>query len=245
MHFITNGYRCFSKTTSTDPRQRVPLIVKNFAQECKCHDWDLNPHSAAANTNMSVSLELWDPCWVLIYWPGFLSPPPPTAPSFEAFSYQPISDTGTESPTDRTPWDTGFWFHKIKLNSFIISINRSLRQSWHGGHLALPKLNLWPRVNLQIRHVASSKLRMPEVSASAHLTGAHKYLQTDEITPCSGVLRPMPGERPNVLLRCRQATILKAGRVCLCENNKRGGANMICFFYLSSQTIWNNTIMYP
>ena len=25
MHFITNGYKCFSKTNSTDPRQRVPL----------------------------------------------------------------------------------------------------------------------------------------------------------------------------------------------------------------------------
>ena len=27
MHFLTNGYRCFSKTNSTDPRQRVPLIT--------------------------------------------------------------------------------------------------------------------------------------------------------------------------------------------------------------------------
>ena len=26
MHFITNGYKRFSKTNSTDPRQRVPLI---------------------------------------------------------------------------------------------------------------------------------------------------------------------------------------------------------------------------
>ena len=25
MHFITNGYTCFSKTNSTDPMQRVPL----------------------------------------------------------------------------------------------------------------------------------------------------------------------------------------------------------------------------
>ena len=25
MHFITNGYKRFSKTNSTDPRQRVPL----------------------------------------------------------------------------------------------------------------------------------------------------------------------------------------------------------------------------
>ena len=25
MHFITNGYKHFSKTNSTDPRQRVPL----------------------------------------------------------------------------------------------------------------------------------------------------------------------------------------------------------------------------
>ena len=27
MHFITNGYKCFSKTNSTDPRRRVPLIL--------------------------------------------------------------------------------------------------------------------------------------------------------------------------------------------------------------------------
>ena len=26
MHFITNGYKRFSKTNSTDPRQRVPLM---------------------------------------------------------------------------------------------------------------------------------------------------------------------------------------------------------------------------
>ena len=28
MHFITNGYKRFSKTNSTNPRQRVPLITK-------------------------------------------------------------------------------------------------------------------------------------------------------------------------------------------------------------------------
>ena len=28
MHFITNGYKRFSKTNSTDPRQRVPLRTK-------------------------------------------------------------------------------------------------------------------------------------------------------------------------------------------------------------------------
>ena len=27
MHFIRNGYRCFPKTNSTDPRQRVPLMA--------------------------------------------------------------------------------------------------------------------------------------------------------------------------------------------------------------------------
>ena len=27
MHFITNGYKRFSKTNSTDPRQRVPLTI--------------------------------------------------------------------------------------------------------------------------------------------------------------------------------------------------------------------------
>ena len=27
MHFITNGYKRFSKTNSTDPRQRAPLSV--------------------------------------------------------------------------------------------------------------------------------------------------------------------------------------------------------------------------
>ena len=29
MHFITNGYKRFSKTNSTYPRQRVPLNSKN------------------------------------------------------------------------------------------------------------------------------------------------------------------------------------------------------------------------
>ena len=30
MYFITNGYKCFSKTNSTDPRQRVLLKSKHF-----------------------------------------------------------------------------------------------------------------------------------------------------------------------------------------------------------------------
>ena len=30
MHFITTGYKRFSKTNSTDPRQRVPLILPFF-----------------------------------------------------------------------------------------------------------------------------------------------------------------------------------------------------------------------
>ena len=30
VHFITNGYKRFSRTNSTDPRQRVPLIQINF-----------------------------------------------------------------------------------------------------------------------------------------------------------------------------------------------------------------------
>ena len=30
MHFMTNGYKRFSKTNSTDPRQRVPLTYYFF-----------------------------------------------------------------------------------------------------------------------------------------------------------------------------------------------------------------------
>ena len=30
IHFITNGYKCFSKTNLTDPRQRVPLIDRTL-----------------------------------------------------------------------------------------------------------------------------------------------------------------------------------------------------------------------
>ena len=33
MHFITNGYKRFSKTNSTDPRQRVPLIAMGMEMD--------------------------------------------------------------------------------------------------------------------------------------------------------------------------------------------------------------------
>ena len=32
MHFITNGYKRFLKTNSTDPRQRVPLSIRRGVQ---------------------------------------------------------------------------------------------------------------------------------------------------------------------------------------------------------------------
>ena len=35
MHFITNGYKYFLKTNSTDPRQRVPLTIYHTSNYCK------------------------------------------------------------------------------------------------------------------------------------------------------------------------------------------------------------------
>ena len=46
MHFIKNGFRRFSKTNSTDPRQRVPLKERACIQSINVH----------VHTNASVLL---------------------------------------------------------------------------------------------------------------------------------------------------------------------------------------------
>ena len=48
MHFITNGYKRFSKTNSTDPRQRVPL---NHS-----HNFNIDLYSGHALTDSPVGL---------------------------------------------------------------------------------------------------------------------------------------------------------------------------------------------
>ena len=54
MHFITNGYKRFSKTYSTDPRQRVPLIQQHSADGYISTIWQ-DLRQDAGN---------WPTCWV-------------------------------------------------------------------------------------------------------------------------------------------------------------------------------------
>ena len=39
IHFVTNGFKRFSKTNSTDPRQRVPLRLNPFTLKMWTHIW--------------------------------------------------------------------------------------------------------------------------------------------------------------------------------------------------------------
>ena len=54
MHFITNGYKCFSKTNSTDPRQRVPLMEEKTPHEVVCFQM-LDFETSKYNCEVSIS----------------------------------------------------------------------------------------------------------------------------------------------------------------------------------------------